>query len=252
MRRIEYPDARGVNARSALYSRYRRPEDDFKRWVFDRLEAPPRARILDVGCGPGAIWSENAARIPGGWRITLLDLSAGMLADAGDRHARVRADAEALPFADHAFDAVAARHMLYDVPDFDAAIAEARRVLRPGGALFATTNGDGHLLELHDLLAAMGVRRTEGRRQLRFGPEDGAAALRRHFEDVEAHRLHGVLPVTEIEPLIDYACSIDEIRDQLAGPLAAAAEEGWRTVADAIERDGAFPLTTEGVLFVAR
>ena len=43
---------------------------------------------------------------------------------------------------------VAALWMLYHVPDVDRAIAEVRRVLRPGGLFVAVTNGDGHLADL--------------------------------------------------------------------------------------------------------
>ena len=53
-----------------------------------------------------------------------------------------------LPFGDEAFDVVAALWMLYHVPDVDRALAEIRRVLRPGGLFVAVTNGDGHLADL--------------------------------------------------------------------------------------------------------
>ncbi len=54
------------------------------------------------------------------------------------------ADANHLPYADGTFDAVVAMWMLYHVPNLDRTLAEARRVLRPGGVLIAVTNGRQH------------------------------------------------------------------------------------------------------------
>ena len=61
----------------------------------------------------------------------------------------------ALPFADNDFDVVTAMHMLYHAPDKDRAVAEIARVLKPGGLLIATTNGNDALKELTDLTQAV-------------------------------------------------------------------------------------------------
>jgi ubiquinone/menaquinone biosynthesis C-methylase UbiE len=91
-------------------------------------------RLLDVGCGPrGSLeWAHDAAERVG----------ADPLADAyvrlnGGRHAMryVRARAEELPFGDASYDVVSSFNALDHVEDPDAAIAELRRVLRPGGTL---------------------------------------------------------------------------------------------------------------------
>jgi len=59
---------------------------------------------------------------------------------AGSHVFLIAGDAQWLPFADASFDCILAMHMLYHVPDRDLAIAEMRRVLRPGGVLLALTN----------------------------------------------------------------------------------------------------------------
>ncbi len=127
--------------------------------------APPApARVLDLGCGPGAsafaVAEALAATVPAsappappsgpgaapsaGLRVVGVDLSAAMLARAAThRRARwpaapvafARADAQRLPFADASFDLVTGHSVLYLLPDPDRALAEARRVLRPGGGL---------------------------------------------------------------------------------------------------------------------
>ena len=57
-------------------------------------------------------------------------------------------DAQDIPFEDDTFGCVVANHMLYHVPDLDKGLAEIRRVLKPGGKLYAATNGEAHMLEL--------------------------------------------------------------------------------------------------------
>src|SRR5436305_15089237 len=62
-------------------------------------------------------------------------------------------DAQAIPFEDRGFDAVIANHMLYHVPDRGLALAEVRRVLKPGGRLYTSTIGGSHLRELDELVS---------------------------------------------------------------------------------------------------
>jgi 2-polyprenyl-6-hydroxyphenyl methylase / 3-demethylubiquinone-9 3-methyltransferase len=117
-------------------------------WVADRirsrLEGRP-GRILDIGCGAGFLANALAAE---GHRVSGVDMSRGSL-----KVARVRgaggavpaaaayqvADAYRLPFRDAAFDAVVALDFLEHVTDPGRVIAEAARVLRPGGLFFFHT-----------------------------------------------------------------------------------------------------------------
>jgi SAM-dependent methyltransferase len=85
-------------------------------------------RVLDIGCGPGALSAAAAAR---GADVVGVDLAEGMLAEARRRHPAVEfgcADAEALPFADGAFDVALGAFLVNHLPDAETAIAEMRRV----------------------------------------------------------------------------------------------------------------------------
>ena len=82
--------------------------------------------VLDVGCGEG----ELARHLPAGAWVGV-DTSAEMLARAPVPHDL--AGATALPFPDERFGSVALLYVLYHLPDPARALAEARRVLRPGG-----------------------------------------------------------------------------------------------------------------------
>jgi SAM-dependent methyltransferase len=100
-----------------------------------RLELPPAARVLDVGCGTGANGPVLAA---GGNFAVGIDASSIPLRLDGRGHAvRLRGDAGALPFAGAAFDLVVALDVLEHLDDDKAAARELARVLAPGGALVA-------------------------------------------------------------------------------------------------------------------
>ena len=85
--------------------------------LLDAAAVGPGMRVLDVGCGPGALSAAAAAR---GAHVTGVDLAEGMLAEARRRHPEiefVRADAEALPFADGAFDVALGAFLVNHLPD---------------------------------------------------------------------------------------------------------------------------------------
>lgn len=94
-------------------------------------------RVLDVGCGPGALTSELVRRV-GGEAVTAVDPSAPFVAAAKARHPTVNvqsASAERLPFADGAFDAALAQLVVHFMADPVAGLREMARVTRPGGVV---------------------------------------------------------------------------------------------------------------------
>ena len=98
-----------------------------------RLLGPGRGRLLDIGCGTGA---QSASLRALGWQVTGVDISEDMLRRARERDLEViAAEATALPIEDASYDAVVSLWTHTDFDDFEAAVAEAARVLRPGGPL---------------------------------------------------------------------------------------------------------------------
>jgi arsenite methyltransferase len=109
-----------------------------RRAVRGLLALQPGERVLDIGSGPGFLADEMAEEVGPEGRVHGIDPSESMLAIARRRDRPVEyaaGDALALPFADAAFDAAVATQVYEYVPDMPAALAEVRRVLRPGGRL---------------------------------------------------------------------------------------------------------------------
>jgi ubiquinone/menaquinone biosynthesis C-methylase UbiE len=261
----QYRDASNLNTRIALHERFSTNSYGLPRWIFDQFELPKQSRILEVGCGPGRLWTENLDRLPEGWSITLTDASPGMVSEAearlgSDRRFEFRvADAQELSFEDESYDAVVANHMLYHVPDRPRALSEIPRVLRTGGTLYAATNGKNTHREMGWMQRVLDPSRpTDGYFQdlLNFSLENGAEQLSPWFSDVTLRRYEDALVVTEAKPLVEYLLSGSAADSAARG---SNADEFGLRVADLTERlerelasRGAIHITKDAGLFVAR
>lgn len=109
--------------------------------LVDRLDLRPGQRALDVGSGPGQLAFALADRVVPGGSVDGVDAAIEMVRRADRKNRRRRpvsfseARAQSLPFPDETFDAVTCTLALHHVAadDRPAAVAEMRRVLRPGG-----------------------------------------------------------------------------------------------------------------------
>lgn len=205
----QYQNDENLNVRIRTHALYTVPQVDFTAWVLDKIPWHGTERVIDVGYGSGGYVA--AARQRCGHYIAA-DLSLGMLrglpAPPPDR---VNLDAQRLPLAGHAFDVVLANHMLYHVPDRDAALAEIARVLRPTGCLLAVTNSAQSMAELNHLrqdairrLGGTGPQTIWQNAGNAFGLENGTPALVRHFAHVERFDLHAAFVFPQPQPVIDY------------------------------------------------
>ncbi len=253
--RKQYQDASNLNARIRLHQEFSTNPQNWQHWLFDRFAFTPNCRVLELGCGAGTLWIENTARIPADAQIILSDLSEGMVAQA---HAGLQAgyanlqfktiDAQEIPFEDGGFDIVIASSMLYHVSDLEKALGEIRRVLKPGGHLYASTAGQNHLKEMHELvarfdpqLAAWGSLPADS-----FTLENGAARLGVFFSRITRLDYPNALEVTDAEALVAYLLSG---RIHMEGERKAEfARFVQQTLAD---HGGIFHVTIEGGVFDA-
>lgn len=254
MLKAQYRDGSNLNARIALHARFSTATDDWHAWLMRLVQPPPDARVLEVGCGTGALWGKVRAAVPPRWRLTLTDLSAGMLSEAREHLAAwgmvaryAQCDAQALPFAEGAFDTALANHMLYHVPDLGRGIAELARVLAPDGTLYAATNGEAHMRELEELAGEANLPPLHW--PLSFRLENGAEWLAPHFARVERHDFADALAVTEAEPLVAYIASMNAVTGRTTPESVARLHE---VIAGRLRRDGVIHIRKATGLFVAR
>ncbi|HEV7669656.1 MAG TPA: methyltransferase domain-containing protein [Thermoanaerobaculia bacterium] len=107
-------------------------------WAWRRLGLRAHDRVLDVGCGSGALLGFLARRVRPAARWVGVDLSVGFLGFSTRSRPPVSiagASAFHLPFPDRTFDVLLSSHVLHHLPasELGALFSEARRVLRPGG-----------------------------------------------------------------------------------------------------------------------
>jgi SAM-dependent methyltransferase len=138
-------DAQGYQTNAGFVPKLGRP-------VLDLLKPQAGERILDLGCGDGALTREL---VGAGAEVVAVDASAEMIAAAValGLDARV-ADATALTF-EREFDAVFTNAVLHWVRDADAAIAGVARALKPGGRFVGEFGGHGNMAAVVTALGAV-------------------------------------------------------------------------------------------------
>lgn len=181
--------------------------------------------VLDVGCGPGALTAALAGLL-GAERVAAVDPSESFASACATRvpGARVRvAAAEALPFADHSFDAALSQLVVNFMDDAAAGVREMRRVTRPGGTVAAA---------VWDYADGMTLLR-------RFW--DAAAAIDPAAADVDEGRVMPYSRPDELQALWE-AAGLAEVRTV---PLTAGAEYGgfddlWQPLESGAGPSGAY------------
>jgi SAM-dependent methyltransferase len=257
LRSEQYQCSSNLERRIALHARFSLNPQGWQRWVFDQINLGDGCRVLELGCGSGALWKENLERIPPESEIMLSDFSAGMVSQAQKNLAgRMTAvnfqtiDAQSLPFPAKRFDGVIANHMLYHVPKREQALTEIRRVLRPGGRLYATTVGERHMGEIYELVQRFD--RTVAAdgwylEPIDFTLENGQAQLSAWFKSIELRHYEDALVVTEAAPLVDYILSTVQL--ELGNERRADLFHFIETQMNA--NDGAIYITKDSGMFIA-
>jgi len=150
-------------------------------WALQGFE--PQGHVLEIGAGSGTMAEQLLASYPDvtmtatDFDQAMVDTAAARLQAAGDRATVEHADATALPFPDASFDAALSWVMLHHTVEWKTALAEAVRVVRPGGHVVA-----------YDLLATRPVRMLHR--------NDGDHIRLMHLDDLRAHV--ATLPVDDV------------------------------------------------------
>ena len=214
-----------------------------KKLALELLLLKPGMHVLDVGCGTGRDVRAMAERVAPDGIAVGVDSSRGMIAQAvarthTDERAEFRvADALALPFGDDEFDAVRTERTLQHVPDPVLALAEMRRVAKPG-ACFVAIEPDWDTLTIDgdpfEVTLAVCNRWADSIRNPRTGRELPELMLAAGWESVEARadtstiadltvadQQFGLVELARAEP--DGSTWLDDLRRRnAAGRFAAS------------------------------
>jgi trans-aconitate methyltransferase len=225
------------------YARHARFVSDLGAGVVELLAPLAGERILDLGCGDGAL---TETLVAAGCSVVAVDASAEQVAAARARGLDARvARAEALAF-DREFDAVFSNAVLHWIKDADGVLRSVFRALKPGGRFVAEFGGAGCVRTIRDAVAAALARRGIDARAYDpwFFPtaDDYRAMLERHGFDVRAIVLFPrptPLPgdvadwlETFAQPLLgavapgERRALVEEVRDAVA-PALHDPERGW-------------------------
>jgi SAM-dependent methyltransferase len=140
---------------AADYAANARFVSDLGQPVLDLLAPRAGERILDLGCGDGALTEKIALT---GATVVGADPAPDFVAAAVRRGIDARLlDARALPFEDE-FDAVFTNAVLHWVPDIDAALRGIRRALKSGGRFVGECGGFGNVAAVSTALQAVALR----------------------------------------------------------------------------------------------
>ena len=217
---------------------------DMRREFLSGVAVPEGARLLEVGCGTGVL-TRVLAGIAGVESVVGVDLAPSLLDKARELAAgrpNIRfeqADARALPFADASFDVVVFDSTLSHVPEPERALAEAARVLRPGGWL-AVFDGDyatptvalGEHDPLQVCVDAMVSQSVTDRRVMRRLP----TLVRNCGLELTRDRSHGFVETGDggyMLTLIDRGADMLAAAGTIGGELAAALKREARRRGDA-------------------
>jgi ubiquinone/menaquinone biosynthesis C-methylase UbiE len=181
----------------------------FRPWaeaLFDHVDVPAGARVLDLACGTGIVARVAATRLQGSGTITGVDMNPAMIEVARSASAAEHLEidwqvglAGELPFPDASFDLVTIQQGLQFFPDKPTALRDCLRVLVPGGLL---------AVEIWSALEKQGVQKAY------------AEAIERVTGTPSMHAPYGTTTAQQMHDLIAGAgfvdVSVDEVTIQLS------------------------------------
>ncbi|MGE9860944.1 MerR family transcriptional regulator [Lachnospiraceae bacterium SGI.256] len=227
----QYQNATNISARIRLHHDFSINKQGWFPWVFEQYKldsinntANSNLKVLEIGCGNGALWVENMDKIPTKIQITLSDISEGMLRDAkrnlpaADKRFQFQAfDCQQIPYPDQSFDLVVANHVLFYCEDIASACKEIVRVLTPGGRFICSTYGINHMKEISDLVQKFDNRIVLSAEKLyeQFGLENGEEILMPYFNQIECKKYIDAIELDRPEPLIEYILSCRGNQNQM-------------------------------------
>lgn len=254
----QYKDSTNLKVRIGLHDRFGANKQGWFQWIFEKMALPAGSKILELGCGNGELWRGNAEKIPADVKIILTDISGGMINDAKENLKHLKSqmafeivDASTLPYEDESFDVVIANHMIFYVKDREQAFSEIKRTLKPGGYLYCSTYGRGHMKQIEELTKNFDSRIVLSEVNLFeiFGLENGEEQVRPWFTEIKKHLYDDYLTIDDYKPLLDYILSCHGNEHEI---LEGRYEEFEKYVKSKVERTSAFKISKHAGMFQCR
>lgn len=212
----QYQDASNISARIKLHKGFSKNSQGWFPWLYDQCHFLNGQRVLELGCGNGALWYENAEKIPEKIQVVLSDISEGMIRDAkrnvggaDNRFSFQCFDCTHIPYADCSFDRVIANHLLFYCDNLSKVLSEIQRVIVPGGSFICSTYGSHHMEEISSLVFEFDkhIVLSDEKLYSKFGLENGRNILREFFSSVECILYDDSIDIDQAQPLIEYILS---------------------------------------------
>jgi ubiquinone/menaquinone biosynthesis C-methylase UbiE len=253
LKQDQYKSDNNLNARIHLHRNYSVNPANWFDWVFSHIDIKIDDEVLDVGCGPSGLWVNQIGKQSFPKNCLLTDLSFGMVKTSqniiGNQALYANVDAMFLPFASNSADVIIANHMLYHVPDIEQTLVGFQRVLKPGGTLYAVTNGENHLVEMMDIAKKFTPSTIKfSRFSQSFSTENGADKLKKLFDRVDVIPFPDKLVVPIPTPIIDYIKSMITKEES----IDLKYDEFRNYLEKEIEEKGPIQITKNSVLFIAK
>jgi ubiquinone/menaquinone biosynthesis C-methylase UbiE len=255
LRKHQYADPQNLNARILIHSHFSIGTESWADFIFRHLAIEGSMNILALGCGNATQWQINQDRFPSDTRITLTDLSMGMIHPAppsllkDHRFSFLCCDIQQTPFLDRYFDRVTANHMLYHVPDILTGLKEVSRVIKPEGIFMAATNGETHMIDLYELLEAFEpAYHPDDAKHTRFSIENGFEILKQVFSEVKFKTYESNLWVTDAQLLVDYVYSMWDAEEVIPDASRGEMNQYFQNM---IDKDGGIFIRKSTGIFLA-
>lgn len=247
----QYATDKNLSTRINLHEKCSVNKQGFGSWIASHYAFQSGMRILELGCGNGSMWPEIISSLPSGCELILSDFSQGML-DAA--RARVgehdglsyqTINIMEIPYETGSMDMVIANMMLYHVPDIDKALAEVRRVLKPGGVFYCATYGENSIMTwLNDIFSGFDI---DIHMNTAFTLQNGGEMLECHFENVYRDDYPDAFEITNTVDLVNYVLSMTSMAN-----LSKLPRETVYQVLEGQKKDGVIHIPKEYGMFICR
>lgn len=250
-----YRNSSYLSARIALHEKYSQNPEPWFSWIASKIKFTGANRVLELGTGTGRLWDYFNPQIFRNREVFLTDKSPGMVEEVRSKFGKqfncLEAECESIPFKDHNFELVIANHVLFYCSNLDRALSEITRVLTTQGRLYATTYGKDHMKEITELCQRFDSRiiLSNDNLSVKFGKENGAQILKRHFDTIISVPYDDSLQITEQAPLFNYIMSCHGNQSEI---LSGRLNEFKKFLEAEIARTGSFYVKKEAVLYICK